>query len=478
MCITNEDPSLNLVFNHLEKMQSYTGTNCILKKHEEFKQCLLLTDGSILKLFNPSEKLKLRVNTSLIKSCLKQSLQQNRSVVTMSELLKYHKQIISATGAGSSTVKLNLLSRIYQGVDPSYHHLLTDYYTKTLFKIGYSLATVTTLLCQMYPTRSMDIITGVETGTPHYELYISCKTETQIKVGTSIKPMLASTHVIDPSKEYSVELKLDGVRLLFKHQGGEYSCWTRSGLFLDPLGVLDILPIRDKLKILKIKGDYVLDGELWVPSHTAGEGFRLVLPIIKSKKKTNIKAYYSVFDLPYYNTDLSSVPLHERRKLLDGLGVRTIPSTKFIHSKLNLLMSKFKNSLYEGVVLKDINSGYEPGKRSMRWIKIKPTPETIDVLVTGAHWGTGKYANHYASFDISVLNEVNGLVSVGQVGSGFTEVELKDLTKRYNQSERLIIEVHAEAWTNTGALRFPRFIRIRGDKDKPNSLEDLKEFMH
>lgn len=477
MSTTSCNPTLNLVFTHLLKMQSYTGTNCILKKHEEFKKCLLLTEGKILKLFNPVEKLKLRVNTALIQSCTKWSPTQV-SDMTMCELLDLHKQIISAIGEGSTAIKQNILSRIYKGVDPVYHHLLTDYYTKTLFKIGYSLATLSSLLRQMYPNRSSDIIVGVETGVPYYDLYQYCKTGATLTVGSTIKPMLASTHTIDPLKKYSVELKLDGVRLLFKHYRGSYSCWTRSGLFLDPWGVLDLLPARDMLSILKIKEDFVLDGELWVPSLTAGEGFRLILPIIKSKKKTNIKAYYSVFDLPYYNTALYHVPLHERRSLLAQLGVRTIPSTRFIHSKLDQLMGKFKNSLYEGVVLKDIQSGYEPGKRSMKWIKIKPTPETIDVLITGAHQGTGKHSAYYASFDISVLDKDKKLLSVGQVGSGFTESELKDLTERYNQEERLIIEVNAEAWTNTGALRFPRFVRIREDKDNPNSVDDLKEFMH
>ena len=466
---------LNQVFTYLEEIKSYKGHECMKKKHECFINCLKNTKGQVLKLFNPKDKVKLNINESTIRKSLK--LIEHSEPISLNHMYAIHEHIVNCVGYGSIKKKIQLISKIFSGVDVIYRNLLKEYYTKTMFKIGFSLSTVDSVLYQLNPCKKEAIKKGIETGLSHYEIYKLCEEGKEIPTGTTIKPMLACAHPIDISKEYYIELKLDGVRLLFKHQKGEYSCWTRSGLFLDPEKVLSIIPLKDKLSLLNIKEDFVLDGELWVPSLKAGEGFRVLLPIIKSKKKIKINAYYHLFDIPYYKEFLYEKPLYFRKKLLDTLNLRIVKYTTLNYEKIPPLLNKLKKTIYEGVVIKEKNSLYEPGKRSTKWLKLKPHPETIDVLITGAQKGTGKYSSYYASFDISILNDKTYL-SIGQVGSGCTEKDLKELTERYEKNIPTIIEIQAEAWTNTGALRFPRFIRIRDDKKEPNTINDLKEFMH
>lgn len=379
---------LNQVFKYLQDIRVISGVNSVSKKHKIFQSCIQESRGLVLKLFNPTEKLRLGVNTSIIhKAIQKATISRPLRLI---ELFQLHEQISLAEGPGSIQKKIVAISKVFSGVDAMYHHLIIDYYTKTMFKIGYSLATVSTLLCEMYPLRKTEIKKSVETGTSYYEIYCSCTNNEEIPHGLFIKPMLASTHSIQKDVKYLVELKLDGIRLLFKKEKNSYSCWTRSGLILDPEGVLNILPIKDKVSILSLKEDFILDGELWIPSSKAGEGFRLILPIIKSKRKTKINAYYSIFDIPYYKESLHNIPLYKRKEILSKLGLRTLKHTSFNVKGLPKLMELVKKSVYEGVVLKEEDSVYESGKRSNRWIKIKPHPQTLDVIITGAQKGTGK----------------------------------------------------------------------------------------
>ena len=133
---------------------------------------------------------------------------------------------------------------------------------------------------------------------------------------------------------------------------------------------------------------------------------------------------------------------------------------------------------YEGLVLKGANQVYEPGKRS--WLKHKPALVDLDCEIMDATMGSGKRAGLYGSYLIGV--RIDGeLTPVGSVGTGFTDLDLEMVHEYHNDNPVTIMEVHADIVTqdqdgNIG-LRFPRFIRLRTDKDVPSEFKSVKELI-
>jgi DNA ligase-1 len=143
---------------------------------------------------------------------------------------------------------------------------------------------------------------------------------------------------------------------------------------------------------------------------------------------------------------------------------------------------------HEGVVVKKPGSTYSPGRRGKNWLKIKPEPETLDLVVTGGEWGEGRRASLVGSYLLSVLSEDDGYETVGKVATGLTDERLEELTERFVDGGLVISEDGKEiqfkpavvfevgyeeiqsspVYSSGYALRFPRFLGVRDDK----SVED------
>ena len=108
-----------------------------------------------------------------------------------------------------------------------------------------------------------------------------------------------------------------------------------------------------------------------------------------------------------------------------------------------------------------------------------------------AKYGEGKRANVFGTFEIGVKSD-KGIISVGKVGTGFSDADLVSLTHNLRRNvenfendtyyflPRVVLEVSADLVSrdekgNLG-LRFPRCKRIRDDKFAAdiNTLEDVE----
>jgi DNA ligase D-like protein (predicted ligase) len=136
----------------------------------------------------------------------------------------------------------------------------------------------------------------------------------------------------------------------------------------------------------------------------------------------------------------------------------------------------------EGIVAKERNSQYLPGKRTANWFKIK-TRQTMDCVIIGYTKGKGE---REATFGALQLGHYKGnrLVYLGKVGTGFDEGSAKAILgelQRVKQTKRLIAErpvddaltiwvepklvceVQYASIASTGNLREPVFIKLRPD---------------
>jgi hypothetical protein len=111
----------------------------------------------------------------------------------------------------------------------------------------------------------------------------------------------------------------------------------------------------------------------------------------------------------------------------------------------------------EGVILKDIDSGYFFGKRNDRMLKIKEEV-TKDLLVVGFLRGEGKYSDTLGALVVQGKNGVRHSVS------GMTDAQRDMWFVMPSLIHGKVVEVKAMKELPDGSLREPRFKCIREDK--------------
>jgi len=148
----------------------------------------------------------------------------------------------------------------------------------------------------------------------------------------------------------------------------------------------------------------------------------------------------------------------------------------------------------EGLMIKDPESVYTPGRRGKSWLKLKRELATLDVVVTAVEYGHGKRIGVLSDYTFAV-REGDKLVNIGKAYSGLTDVEISEMTKWFlqhvveDQGFRLLVEpkivlevafnnmMRSDRHQSGYALRFPRIVRLRPDKppEEADTIERAKE---
>jgi DNA ligase-1 len=148
----------------------------------------------------------------------------------------------------------------------------------------------------------------------------------------------------------------------------------------------------------------------------------------------------------------------------------------------------------EGLMIKDPESSYTPGRRGKSWLKLKRELATLDVVVTAAEFGHGKRIGVLSDYTFAV-RDGERLVNIGKAYSGLTDAEISEMTKWFLEhtiddqgfrrvvEPRIVLEVafnnmmRSDRHESGYALRFPRIVRLRPDKlpEEADTLEQAQE---
>ncbi len=204
----------------------------------------------------------------------------------------------------------------------------------------------------------------------------------------------------------------------------------------------------------------------------------------------DVPVAFIAFDLLWLNgRSLLKTPLRERRALMRDLKLPPqfqIAEVFPAHSadEIEEIFQQARRRLNEGLMVKDPESFYSPGRRGMFWFKLKKELATLDVVVVAAEFGHGKRNNVLSDYTFAVRDETSGeLLPIGKAYSGLTDAEIAELTEHFKQNtivdrgrylevkSDIVLEVAFDSIQPSTrhasglALRFPRIKAIRRDKN-------------
>ncbi len=325
--------------------------------------------------------------------------------------------------------------------------------------------------------------------------------DVEITLFHPVRMMLAQQGNIEGMVEehgvVAAEYKYDGSRFQFHKKGN----WAR--LYSRRLeDVTGALPDVIQQLLTATDHDVILDGEVIAMKNGRPMPFQSVLRRFRrrhdiAEAQEAIEMVPNVFDILYLDGEtLIDLPLAERRKRLESV-VKFYVAPQVTSNDPTVIGNTYEDALaagHEGIMIKVTSSPYSPGQRGKNWVKIKPEVDTLDLAVIGAEWGEGKRAHVFGSFLVA-CQDAGKLVPLSRVATGFSDEQLaevyeilkdqvvKTTGKEVTLEPVLVFEVgYAELQASQNyaggyALRFPRFIRLRDDKDISDieTIEGIRE---
>lgn len=307
-----------------------------------------------------------------------------------------------------------------------------------------------------------------------------------------VAPMLATPGRLPPSEEdpeWAYEFKWDGMRAIVAVHHGRVRVTSRAGNAVTA-GYPELRGLGEQLAGAEV----LLDGEI-VALHAGRPSFATLAhrmhvsaPAALRRLTAQHPVTYFVFDVLHLDgRSCLDLPYSQRRRLLadigcDGAHWRTPPC--YLGHGAAVVHASREHGL-EGVVAKRLDSRYQPGRRSPYWIKISEL-RAQEVVIGGWRPGAGRRSGVLGSLLLGVP-QAGGLRYVGQVGTGFTEATLEELTRTLGRMGSatspfstpiprarargaqwvrpcLVGEVVFHGWTPDGRLRAPSWRGLRPDK--------------
>jgi DNA ligase-1 len=328
--------------------------------------------------------------------------------------------------------------------------------------------------------------------------------EIGIRLFVPVKPMLAEMadsleDAVKEHRRYALEFKYDGARIQIHKKGERVMVFSRR-----LSNVTESLPEVVELG-RQIKADEVLvEGEVVavdkygrpLPFQDLMRRFRRVHRVEELQRKIPLELH--LFDILFINgKTLTEEPYEKRWGILEEVCSPGMLSERLITTDIARAREFLESAIqagHEGLMVKDLDSSYSPGRRGKKWLKVKPV-ETLDVVVIAAEWGHGRRKGWLSNYHLAVKDEVSGnFLPVGKTFKGLTDEEFRWMTDRllgikvdedpytvYVRPE-VVVEVafneiqRSPHYDSGFALRFARITRIREDlsPDDCDTMDRLK----
>ena len=310
---------------------------------------------------------------------------------------------------------------------------------------------------------------------------------------SDILPMLATlAKEIPGDKDWTYEPKYDGIRVLAFIAPGAARLITRNGKdktaqFPEIVAALEKLPGRSR-KPLVLDGEIVAlrDGEAARFQHLQSRMHVANLHSITRLAREEPAAFIAFDILLDGELPLVHEPWRVRRQHLEKRLARKTSQHVWLSASTSngkKMMADARKGGWEGVIVKDINAPYQPGKRSKSWLKVKLDKQ--QEFVVGGFTEPRNSREHIGSLLVGYYNDDGELIYAGHVGGGFSQRSLKQTydrlaplarktspfttTPRTNEKAHwvkpdVVVEVRYNEMTNEGKLRQPVFLGVRDDK--------------
>jgi DNA ligase 1 len=291
--------------------------------------------------------------------------------------------------------------------------------------------------------------------------------------------------------------KYDGIRAQIHSDGVQVRIYSRT---LD--NVTHRFP-EIEAAALQLGRSVILDGEI-VAFGDRILPFAVIQTRLGRRKVTesllrDAPVAFFAFDLLHENGEaLFELPLRERierlRQIVRGDAIRLSDQSPIRDAAhIDELFDASRVRANEGLVIKDPESIYTPGRRGKSWLKYKKALATLDCVVTAAEYGHGKRRSVLSDYTFAVLRD-HELVNIGKAYSGLTDVEIDQLTAHFKETTRakhgpvhiveprVVLEIAFDRIQESSrhksgyALRFPRIVRIRDDKtvDQISTIDEVR----
>ena len=407
--------------------------------------------------------------------------------LTVSRVYQNLADIARASGSGSQDLKIRKLAELLHDSSPKE----AKYIIRTVvgkMRLGIADMTIVDALAATFgeKERRDEVERAYNVSSDLGEVSRILATEgmaglsgIHLKLGRPIRAMLCERlgsleEIIGKLGRCVFEYKYDGLRMQAHTDPGGTRIFSRH---LED--ITEQFPeIRDSLREAFKGKSGIVEGEA-VPVDTNTGEFRPFQEVSRRrgrKYELDVMAqeypvHLFLFDCLYRDgTDLTTVPLNDRRKALVEL---IEPNEKIQLSKVietdkidqaQLFFDEAIDGGCEGIVAKSPESAYEAGARGFQWIKYKrdyksEMTDTVDLVVVGAYSGRGKRAGTYGALLMAAYDKKADMFrTTSKLGTGFDDPTLFSLPERLKawragkKPARVDSKMQPDVWFNPAVV--------------------------